>query len=387
MRYCDYGINMKYKRNLLNKILSSLDSQKALIVVGPRRVGKTILLKDIQKEIKRKALILNGEDPATISLLEGKTLQQYKQIIGKATLFIVDEAQKIPNIGSIIKLMLDEIDGLTAVLTGSSAFELHNQFGEPLTGRKKTFRMFPLSFSEFSAHESALETESLLEDKILFGAYPEVWQYEFAEEKSEYLIELANDYLYKDILALENIRNSQKIKDVVRQLSFQIGKEVSTEEIGRNIGLSRLTVDKYLDLLTKVFVIFPVYGFSRNLRKEIVKSKRWYFVDNGILNTVLGDFRPLSQRNDVGALWENYLISERIKWQKESGFISNNYFWRTYDQQEIDWVEESEGQLNAYEIKWSKQKVKTPVAWKKAYPDASFSVIHQKNYQEFLCQL
>lgn len=376
---------MKYKRYLFKRVLSSLDSEKALIVVGPRRVGKTVLLKDIIKATDKETLFLNGEDPATSSLLVEKTLQQYKHVLGKAKLLIIDEAQKVPNIGSIIKLMLDEIDGLTAVLTGSSAFDLHNQFGEPLTGRKKTFHMFPLSYSEFSVYESALETESFLEDKILFGGYPETWQYEQRQEKSEYLIELANDYLYKDILALENVRNAQKIKDILRLLSFQIGKEVSTEEIGRNVGLSRLTVDKYLDLLAKVFVIFPACGFSRNLRKEIAKSKRWYFIDNGVLNTIMGDFRPLSQRNDIGSLWENYLISERVKSQHEAGFIGCNYFWRTYDQQEIDWVEETAGRLDAFEIKWSDtRKVKIPAAWEKAYPDATFSVIHRNNYQEFL---
>ncbi|MBT3946164.1 MAG: ATP-binding protein [Candidatus Marinimicrobia bacterium] len=375
---------MKYERYLFKKVLSSLDSGKALMIVGPRRVGKTVLLKLLKKSTGREILSLNGEDPATLSLLAGKTLLQYKQLLGTARILMIDEAQKIPNIGSIIKLMLDEIEGLTAVLTGSSAFDLHHQFGEPLTGRKKTFRMYPLTFSEFSTHETALETESLLEEKLLFGGYPEVWQYETREEKSDYLIELSNDYLYRDILTLDQIRNATKLQDILRLLSLQIGKEVSTEELGRNIGLARLTVDKYLDLLEKVFVIFPVTGFSRNLRKEIAKSKRWYFVDNGILNTLLGDFRPLSQRNDVGALWENYLVSERVKRQSETGFIGKNYFWRTYDQQEIDWVEESAGKLDAFEIKWSKQKVKTPTAWRKAYPDATFSVIHQNNYQSFL---
>jgi predicted AAA+ superfamily ATPase len=375
---------MKYERYLFKKVLSSLDSGKALMIVGPRRVGKTVLLKLLKKSTGREILSLNGEDPATLSLLAGKTLLQYKQLLGTARILMIDEAQKIPNIGSIIKLMLDEIEGLTAVLTGSSAFDLHHQFGEPLTGRKKTFRMYPLTFSEFSTHETALETESLLEEKLLFGGYPEVWQYETREEKSDYLIELSNDYLYRDILTLDQIRNAKKLQDILRLLSLQIGKEVSTEELGRNIGLARLTVDKYLDLLEKVFVIFPVTGFSRNLRKEIAKSKRWYFVDNGILNTLLGDFRPLSQRNDVGALWENYLVSERVKRQSETGFIGKNYFWRTYDQQEIDWVEESAGKLDAFEIKWSKQKVKTPTAWRKAYPDATFSVIHQNNYQSFL---
>lgn len=375
---------MKYSRYLFKKISESLDSGKALMIIGPRRAGKTILLKEIKKTTARDIVSFNGEDPATLSILSDKTLEQYRQLLGNARIIMIDEAQKIPNIGSIIKLMLDEIDGLTAVLTGSSAFDLHNQLGEPLTGRKKTFRMFPLSYNEFSLHETPIEIESLLEDKILFGGYPEVWQYETREEKSEYLIELANDYLYRDILALEQIRNSKKIQDILHLLARQIGKEVSTEEIGKNIGLARLTVDKYLDLLAKVFVIFPISGFSRNLRKEIAKSKRWYFVDNGILNTILGDFRPLSQRNDVGALWENYLISERIKWQHETGFIGRNYFWRTYDRQEIDWVEESAGELNAFEIKWSKQKVKTPVAWDKAYPEATFKVIHNQNYQEFL---
>lgn len=354
------------------------------MIIGPRRVGKTVLLKEIKESTNREVLFLNGEDPATSSLLLEKTLHQYKQLLENTQLLMIDEAQKIKGIGSIVKLMLDEIDELTVVLTGSSAFDLHNQFGEPLTGRKKTFRMFPLSYSEFSIVETALETESKLEDKILFGGYPEVWQYENRNEKSGYLFELANDYLYRDILALDQIRNTQKIQDILRLLAFQIGKDVSSEEIGRNVGLARLTVDKYLDLLTKVFVIFPVRGFSRNLRKEIAKGRRWYFVDNGVLNTILGDFRPLSQRNDVGALWENYLISERVKRQFECVFIGNNYFWRTYDRQEIDWVEESEGTLNAYEIKWADRKAKTPTAWKKAYPEASFSIVNKNNYQDFL---
>lgn len=378
---------MKYERNLFKKVLSNLDSGKALMIVGPRRVGKTVLLKDIKATVHREVLYLNGEDLATSALLTGKTLYQYKQLLGKTQLLMIDEAQKIHGIGSIVKLMLDEIDGLTVILTGSSAFDLHNQLGEPLTGRKKTFRMFPLSYSEFSAFESALETESTLEDKILFGGYPEVWQYEQRNEKSEYLIELANDYLYRDILVLDQIRNAQKIKDILRLLAFQAGKEISSEEIGRNVGLARLTVDKYLDLLSKVFVIFSVRGFSRNLRKEIAKGQRWYFTDNGVLNTILGDFRPLSQRNDVGMLWKNYLLSERIKTQFEHGFIGDNYFWRTYDRQEIDWVEETGGALNAYEIKWTNQKVKIPAAWRKAYPEASFSVISRNNYREFLAHL
>lgn len=375
---------MIYDRYLFKKVFASLDSGKALMVVGPRRVGKTVLLKKLKKSTDRPIFSLNGEDPATLSMLADKTLQQYKQMLGDARILMIDEAQKIPRIGSIIKLMLDEIDGLTAILTGSSAFDLHHQFGEPLTGRKKTFRMFPLSFSEFSAHETALETESLLEEKLLFGSYPEVWQYETQKDKTNYLIELTSDYLFRDILALDQIRNAKKLQDILRLLALQIGKEVSTEELGKNIGLARLTVDKYLDLLEKVFVIFPVNGFSRNLRKEIAKSKRWYFVDNGILNTLLGDFRPLSQRTDVGALWENYLVSDRVKMQHENRFIGQNYFWRTYDQQEIDWVEESAGRLDAFEIKWSDQKVRTPVAWGKAYPEATFSVIHQNNYKTFL---
>ncbi len=375
---------MKYKRKLFGKVFSNLDCGKALMIIGPRRVGKTVLLKEINKSVDQDVLFLNGEDPATSSLLLGKTLHQYKQLLGKTQLLIIDEAQKIKGIGSIVKLMLDEIQGLTIVLTGSSAFDLHNRFGEPLTGRKKTFRMFPLSFHEFSAAETALETISSLEDKLLFGGYPEVWQYEHHNEKSDYLIELASDYLYKDILALDQIRNAQKIQDILRLLAFQVGKDVSSEELSRNVGLARNTVDKYLDLLSKVFVIFSVGGFSRNLRKEIAKGKRWYFVDNGVLNTILGDFRQLSQRNDVGMLWENYLISERVKTQSYSGMIVNNYYWRTYDRQEIDWIEETEGKLHGYEIKWSDKHVKPPAAWKKAYPEATYSIINRKNYVNFL---
>lgn len=375
---------MIFKRELFASLSSKLNSGKALMIVGPRRVGKTVLLKEIIKSTDIASLFLNGEDSATSSLLLGKTLHQYKQMMGEKKLLIIDEAQKIKGINAIVKLMLDEINGLTIILSGSSAFDLQHQFGEPLTGRKKTFRMFPLSFREFSIAETSLETISSLEDKLLFGGYPEVWRYEHRAEKIEYLIELASDYLYRDILVLDQIRNAQKLQDILRLLAFQVGKDVSSEELSQNVGLARNTVDKYLDLLTKVFVIFPIGSFSKNLRKEIAKGKRWYFTDNGVLNTILGDFRPLSQRNDVGMLWENHLISERIKRQSYSGLIVRNYFWRTYDQQEIDWVEETEGALRGYEMKWSNKHVKSPGAWKKAYPDASYLIINRENFVGFL---
>jgi predicted AAA+ superfamily ATPase len=354
-------------------------------LLGARRIGKTTLIKQIIEQNKEPYLLLNGEDIETIDVLKKRSVENYKRLLGKNRFLIIDEAQKIPGIGSALKLMVDEINELKILVTGSSVFDLNNQLGEPLTGRKITFHVFPLAQMELSAYENIIQTKGLLEDRLVFGSYPELFQYESKEEKTQYLKELVNSYLLKDILAFENIRNSNKLLDLLRLLAFQMGKEVSMDELGRQLGISKNTVERYLDLLSKVFVIYRLKGFSRNLRNEISKSSKWYFYDNGIRNTLIANHNSIALRNDVGELWENYLLSERIKFQNYSGMLVNNYFWRTYQQQEIDFIEEREGKLYAYEVKWNPtKKIKEPAKWKEGYPDSKFEVITPDNYLSWI---
>lgn len=371
-------------RAILPDFIRNLRPNKALLLLGPRRVGKTILLKQIIAAANKPYLLLNGEDLSSYELLKTRTVANYKNLLGDNKLLIIDEAQKIPDIGTCIKLMVDEIEGLTVILTGSSAFDLYNQVGEPLTGRKLNFNLFPLAQSEYSSIENRSESTSRLEERMIFGNYPELLHYTTREDKIRYLNEVVQSYLLRDILALDNIRNSGKIFDLLKLLAYQIGKEVSLDELGRQLGMSKNTVERYLDLLSKVFIIYKVPAYSRNLRKEIAKSSRWYFTDNGIRNTMISNYQPLTLRNDIGALWENYILSERIKHLNYSHTPCNTYFWRTYDQQEIDWIEERDGKLFAYELKWNNEKSRMPKAFEKAYPDSSFDVITKDNYWDWI---
>ena len=373
-------------RAIGNAFLKKMKPNKAILLLGARRVGKTSFLEHFVKEnTKEPVLKLNGEDLTTVEILKQRTVENYKRLMGKNKILIIDEAQKIPDIGQILKLMVDEIKGIKIIATGSSMFDLANQLGEPLTGRKITFNLYPLAQMEYSEEENMIQTKSLLEERLIYGSYPELIKYESNEEKAEYLKELVSSYLLKDILEHDGIKNSSKMINLLRLVAFQIGKEVSLDELGKKLGLSRNTVEKYLDLLEKVFVIYKVSGFSRNMRKEITKTSRWFFYDNGIRNTLIANFNPIAIRNDIGELWENYLLSERIKFQHYTGMIVNNYFWRTYYQQEIDWIEERNGNLFAYEIKWSKnKKVKVPTAWKDSYPESKYTVISQDNYLDFI---
>ncbi|HBF89274.1 MAG TPA: ATPase [Bacteroidales bacterium] len=374
------------KRAIREKFLSKMLPNKVMVLLGARRVGKTSFLENFIKDnISEPVLELNGEDISTSEVLSQRSVENYKRLLGKKNILIIDEAQKIPNIGQILKLMVDNIDGIKIIATGSSMFDLSNQLGEPLTGRKVTFNLYPLAQMEYSEEENLIQTKSKLEERLIYGSYPELIHYDSNEEKSAYLKDLVNSYLLKDILEYDGIKSSSKMINLLRLVAFQIGKEVSLEELGKQLGLSRNTVEKYLDLLEKVFVIYKVSGFSRNLRKEITKTSRWYFFDNGIRNTLIANFNPIILRNDVGELWENYILSERIKYQNYTGMIVNNYFWRTYSQQEIDWIEEREGNLFAYEIKWRiNKKVKIPKEWKDTYSQSQFLVITPENYFDFI---
>lgn len=372
------------KRELTEKILSKLQANKVVIVYGARRVGKTVLVENILYQLDEPVLILNGEDINVHDKLANRSIENYKQIVGTNKLVYIDEAQKIPEIGLKLKLMVDEIPGLKIIISGSSSIDIHHVAGEPLTGRKYSFNLYALSEKEYNQIENPIEKIDKVRERLVFGNYPELIHIPDRENKMDYLNEMVSSYLLKDILVFENIKNSQKIFNLLRLIAFQIGNEVSMQELGKKLSISKNTVEKYLDLLSKVYILHKVEGFSRNLRKEITKNSRWYFLDNGIRNAVIANFNPIESRNDVGQLWENYMISERIKFLEYHKISSNNYFWRTYEQQEIDWVEERDGSLFGYEFKWKETKVKTPSQWNKAYPEASFNVIHVNNFENWL---
>ena len=358
---------------------------KVVVVYGPRRVGKTTLIRRYAQNHERDALVVTGEDIAVREFLESQSLAKLKAFVGGRRTLIVDEAQYVRQIGLNLKLLVDHVEGLRIIATGSSSFDLTQQTGEPLTGRKYTLLLLPLAQLEIGAIEAAHETMANLEMRLVYGSYPEVVLMESNEERETYLKELVASYLFKDILQLEGIRHPDRLLRMLQLLAFQVGREVSVNELGTQLGMNKITVERYLDLLEKTYVIYGRRGFSRNLRKEITKSRRYYFYDNGIRNGVISNFSPLSLRDDAGALWENYILAEKLKRNLYTGHLAESYFWRTYDQQEIDLVEALGGHLAAAEVKWSPRSVSGPPgAWRKAYPDSSFRVVHQENYLDFI---
>jgi len=375
---------IRIKRELQDRIIKKLRPNKVVVITGARRVGKTFLLKEIISELKNEHLFLNGEDINTHLLLEKRSAEIYRNIIGSKKILVIDEAQKIPEIGSILKLIVDEIEGIRIIVTGSSAFDMTNKTGEPLVGRKHSFVLHPLSVREQAQAETPLIRSDRLEHHLLYGNYPELLHIDDNLSKQEYLNDIISSYLLRDILSFENIRNSSKVFNLLRLVAFQIGGQVSFNELGKQLGISKNTVEKYLDLLSKIFVVFKIEGFSKNLRKEITKSSKWYFYDNGIRNAVIANFNISDLRNDSGQLWENFLASERLKYQQFKGSTVNNFFWRTYDRQEIDWIEESGGKLNGYEFKNKNRSEKASAAWTRAYPAAGFEVIDRNSYYEWL---
>lgn len=371
-------------RYLKSTILNKIGKNKVILLFGTRRVGKTWLIEQITAEANIAYLFLNGEDQDIQSLLATRTAANYKRILGNSKLLVIDEAQVIPEIGKILKLLIDSFKDLTIIASGSSAFDLSNQTGEPLTGRSITYYLYPVAQLELAKNENGLQTVQNLEERLIFGSYPEIFQLETLAEKAQYLTELVKSYLLKDILIYENIQNSNKLFDLLKLIALQIGSEVSIDELSRSLGISKNTVDRYLDLLSKVFIIYKVGGYSNNLRKEVTKSSKWYFYDNGIRNAIINDFRLLSLRNDQGILWENYGFSERIKKTNYEQQGAQYYFWRTYDQQEIDLIETKNGELVAVDFKWGNQKKKIPGFFAKNYPNASFSIINKENYLDFI---
>jgi len=368
------------KREVYNRIISNLEPNRVVLIFGARRVGKTFLMQEVIKNFNGKTLVLNGEDYDTLSLLEQRTAANYRNILENIELLAIDEAQNIPDIGAKLKLIADEVKGLSIIATGSSSFDLLNKSGEPLVGRSKQFYLTPFSQKEMSAGENSLQTKQHLEARLIYGSYPDVVKYNSYEKSAEYLKEIVGAYLLKDILSIDGLKNSGKMRDLLRLIAFQTGNEVSYDELGKQLGMSKNTVEKYLDLLSKVFVIHRLGAYSKNLRKEVTKAGKWYFYDNGIRNAIIGNFSPLATRDDTGALWENYLIGELIKRNYNTGLGQEFYFWRTYDGQEIDLIVDSQGSLLAYEFKWGENKSKIPVAFAGAYPNACYTVINKENY-------
>lgn len=373
-----------YKRYLEFQESSFFKKGKVSILYGPRRVGKTELIKKLISTQEKNVYSGTGDNLELREILSSQRLSRIKSVFGTYKTVFVDEAQRIPYVGIALKLLVDNFPEMTIIATGSSSFDLSTQLGEPLTGRNITRLLFPVSVFELHRQFGGMKILEMIEDLIIFGGYPETLKMKLLKEKSEYLLSLRNSYLFKDILELENIRNPSKLTDLLKLLAFQIGQEVSLNELANNIGIAKQSVERYLDLLEKSFIIKKVGGFSRNLRKEVVKTNRYYFWDNGIRNALINNFNPLDQRNDKGMLWENFLFIERLKTKEYKRIFSNDYFWRTYDQQEIDLVEEREGQLFGYEFKYAPRKIKAPKTWRKTYPEAEFMVVSKDNFLEFL---
>jgi uncharacterized protein len=377
---------MKIQRFLLSQIEDSLTPGKIIVLYGPRQVGKTTLAKELLSQVSLKSQFINADELVYREALSSQNRHRLGEVLGDAELLVIDEAQRVPDIGLNLKILVDSFPQAMILATGSASFDLANKISEPLTGRKLTFNLFPASYGEFRQSFGILETRSQLERWLIWGGYPAIATTDNPPSRERLLGELVGSYLYRDILDFVEIRRAEKIVDLLRLLAYQIGQEVSIAELAASIALNRQTVERYLDLLEKVFVIFRVSGFSRNLRKEVTKNPRYYFYDNGIRNSLIQNFNTLALRNDVGQLWENYLVIERRKANQFASRSVNSYFWRTYDQKEIDCIEEHGGKLYGYEFKWQSGDIRraTRNEFLNAYPESELMTVNQDNFEGFL---
>jgi predicted AAA+ superfamily ATPase len=377
---------MLIDRAIASQVKGALTPGKVIMLLGARRVGKTTLIKQVEEGYLNTSCFFNSDDPQVRELLTGISAQQLKQLLKNYDLVIIDEAQRIKNIGFTLKLLVDEIPDKKVLVSGSSSLELSNEITEPLTGRKKTFYLYPLSFLELFEfyHHDRVALTSQLDMAMRYGSYPDVFDQPDHIEKAEYLLELSQDYLYKDALEYQEVRNPEQLRRLLSALALQIGQEVSYTELANIVGVDQKTVIRYIDLLEKSYVIFRLPALSRNLRKEINKSRKIYFFDLGIRNALIRNFNPYDLRNDKGQAWENFLITERIKRDTYSKVFKNYYFWRTYDQKEIDFVEEHGGTLVGYEFKWQKDTFKEPTEFLESYEDSRVELVNKKNYLDFI---
>lgn len=369
-------------RTLYTSLKNYLFQKKAIVVLGPRQVGKTTLIKQILNEYLTETIILNGDDPVVQQILTRPNTEQIKQIIGKNKIVFIDEAQRIKDAGITSKLIVDQFSDIQLILSGSSSFELSQNTNEPLTGRKWSFNLWPVSWEEWQNHIGYLESEQDIENRLVFGLYPDVLNNR--KDPVKVINELTDSYLYKDVLMFGNLKKPEEIQKLLQAISYQIGNEVSYRELGELMNLDPKTVERYISILEKAFVIFKLTSFSRNLRNEIKSGKKIYFFDNGIRNGVIGQFQLFQARQDKGALWENFLMSERLKYLSYQNSYAKSYFWRTTQQQEIDYIEEIDGKITAYEFKLNeKRKVKFSTTFTKNYTSETF-IVNRKNFRDFV---
>lgn len=368
------------KRELFQKLNEKFNKGKAIVLLGPRQVGKTTLINTCLEG--KDFLFLNGDDPEIRNLLENTGVSKLRSIIGKNSLIFIDEAQRIKDIGLIAKMIIDQFKEVQLLISGSSALEINQSTQEPLTGRKFEYQLYPISWEEFENHVGYLEANTQLEERLIYGMYPDVLNNR--SDAGEILKQLTTSYLYKDVLSITGIKKPELLDKLLKALALQIGSEVSYNEIANLLQIDKNTVSKYIDLLEKAYIIFRLNSYSRNQRNEIKNNRKIYFYDNGIRNMIINNLNPLELRTDKGALWENFLISERIKLQQYNQLYTNNYFWRTVQKQEIDFVEETNGQVTAYEFKWnSKGKAKIPASFINLY-NAIGKIIDKENFREFV---
>jgi len=377
---------MLIKRNITETLKKALNGEKKVIIVyGPRQAGKTTLVNSVVAELTGyQVASFLGDDIYTQKIFGNNELESLKRIIGDKNLIVIDEAQRIENIGLTLKLLIDNLP-IQIIVSGSSSFDLSNKINEPFTGRTTTFWLYPLAYHELLEKYHDTSPTLSMEEMLRFGMFPKIHTLISDEEKQDYLYEYINNYLSKDILMFENVRKPKKVFDLLTLLALQIGKEVSIAELAQNLAMNQKTVQSYLDILEKMFVIINLRGFSRNLRKEIAKTSKYYFVDIGLRNAIIRNFNTLNLRTDAGELFENWFIVEKIKLAQNSKNYANFYFWRTYDQHEIDLIEEKGGKLIGFECKWKNNKeIQAPQDWIKTYNNASFEVVTTENYTEFL---
>ena len=361
-----------------------LEKNKVLVIYGPRQSGKTTLLKAFLKDCKMQYRFDSGDNILIHDILSSQNFNRIIEYTAGYELIVLDEAQRITGIGQGLKIIVDQVPNIFIIATGSSSFELAGQIGEPLTGRKRTLILWPISQLELAKINTPFELREQLAERLVLGSYPAVVNATNKNKKIQILEEIVSSYLLKDILELEKIKNAKIILDLLRLLAYQIGSEVSFSELSGKLGIDSKTVSRYIDLMEKSFILYNLRGFSRNLRNEITKKSKYYFWDNGIRNTIISNINPLEERDDIGKLWENFIIIERVKKQSYLDIGSNNYFWQTWDQQEVDLVEERGGKLFGYEIKWKKDKRKPPKSFLSTYSNASYKVINQDNYLDFI---
>ena len=368
-----------------DKLDSLIEPERVLVIYGPRRVGKTTLIKNFLANTHLKYRFDSGDDLGVQEILCSESVEKIRRFAENYQLIVIDEAQKISKIGTGLKILVDHVPGIKVVATGSSSFDLSNKIGEPLTGRKRTIALYPLAQIELKLNFNSYDLSQRLEEFLVYGSYPEILQTQTLAGKRDKLNELVNSYLFRDVLEMERLKGAKVLLDLLRLLAFQVGSEVSLRELGQKLELDAKTVARYLDLLEKSFVVINLRGLSRNLRTEVTRTSKYFFYDNGIRNALISNFNELSKRNDIGALWENFLFSERLKYQSIKPLWANNYFWRTWSQKEIDFVEEREGKYFAYEFKYKPdRRIKLPHEFIQAYPGTEFRIVDATNYLEFL---